>query len=102
MLRNHVTRAAVRQVLFARPQPEQLRELRQPTPPPSCELDTIHPWRPAHYHFRIEASGRPPLTTMLYLAGDPYLGVDVIDSIKERLLIDTSSGVVDFDFVLAA
>jgi protocatechuate 3,4-dioxygenase beta subunit len=60
-----------------------------------------HPWRPAHYHFRIEAEGRPPLTTMLYMADDPWLSVDVIDSIKERLLVDTSSGVVDYDFVLA-
>jgi protocatechuate 3,4-dioxygenase beta subunit len=60
-----------------------------------------HPWRPAHYHFRIEAPGRPPLTTMLYLADDPWLSVDVIDSIKDSLLVDTSSGVVDFDFVLA-
>jgi protocatechuate 3,4-dioxygenase beta subunit len=60
-----------------------------------------HPWRPAHFHLRIEAPGRPPLTTMLYLRDDPWLSVDVIDSIKEPLLVDVSSGVVDYDFVLA-
>jgi catechol 1,2-dioxygenase len=60
-----------------------------------------HPWRPAHYHFRVEAPGREPLTTMLYLIDDPWLRADVIDSVKERLLIDTSSGTVDYDFVLA-
>ena len=37
---------------------------------------------------------------MLYLQDDPWLEHDVIDSVKERLLVDTSSGVVDYDFVL--
>jgi hydroxyquinol 1,2-dioxygenase len=60
-----------------------------------------HAWRPAHYHFRVVTPGREPLTTMLYLADDPWLSVDVIDSIKDRLLIDVSSGIVDYDFVLA-
>jgi protocatechuate 3,4-dioxygenase beta subunit len=60
-----------------------------------------HPWRPAHFHLHIEAPGRPPLTTMLYLRDDPWLSVDVIDSIKEPLLVDVSSGVVEYDFVLA-
>jgi protocatechuate 3,4-dioxygenase beta subunit len=60
-----------------------------------------HPWRPAHFHLRLEAPGREPLTTMLYLADDPWLTVDVIDSVKDRLLVDTSAGVVDYDFILA-
>jgi catechol 1,2-dioxygenase len=61
-----------------------------------------HPYRPAHFHIRIEAEGRDPLTTMLYLRDDPWLDVDVIDSIKDSLLVEPRDGAIEFDFVLAA
>lgn len=61
-----------------------------------------YPWRPAHFHFRIESEGREPLTTMLYIRDDPWIEVDVIDSVKERLVVEPTDGVIDFDFMLAA
>ncbi|MGH2722273.1 MAG: hypothetical protein ACRDJO_11845, partial [Actinomycetota bacterium] len=29
--------------------------------------------RPAHVHFKVDHPGHAPLTTQLFLAGDPYL-----------------------------
>ncbi len=46
-----------------------------------------HAWRPAHIHLRVEAPGYRPLTTMIYLADDPWLGDDTIGSVKESLVV---------------
>jgi len=46
-----------------------------------------HPWRPAHLHLKLSAPGHRPLTTMLYLDGDPWLDDDTIFSVKPGLVV---------------
>lgn len=46
-----------------------------------------HPWRPAHLHVKVSAAGHRPLTTMLYLDGDPWLHDDTIFSVKPELVV---------------
>lgn len=46
-----------------------------------------HAWRPAHLHFRVEAEGYEPLTTMLFIDGDPWLRDDAIGAVKDSLVI---------------
>jgi catechol 1,2-dioxygenase len=46
-----------------------------------------HPWRPAHLHLKVSAPGHRPLTTMLYLEGDPWLHDDTIFSVKPELVV---------------
>lgn len=46
-----------------------------------------HPWRPAHLHLKLSAPGHRPLTTMLYLDGDPWLDDDTIFSVKPSLIV---------------
>lgn len=45
-----------------------------------------HAWRPAHIHFKVTRDGFAPLTTMLFMPGDPWLGSDVIGAVKESLI----------------
>ncbi|MEV1169179.1 dioxygenase [Nonomuraea sp. NPDC049784] len=45
-----------------------------------------HPMRPAHLHYRVTAPGHRPLTTHVFLAGDPYLGSDAAFAVKEELI----------------
>ncbi len=47
-----------------------------------------HPYRPAHIHFRVSAEGYEPLTTELYLNGDPYLDSDVVFGVRSSLIVD--------------
>lgn len=47
-----------------------------------------HPWRPAHLHFRIRASGFEPLVTHLFRAGDPYLASDVVFGVRGSLVVE--------------
>lgn len=47
-----------------------------------------HPYRPAHIHFQVSADGYVPLTTELYLNGDPYLDSDVVFGVRSSLVID--------------
>jgi protocatechuate 3,4-dioxygenase beta subunit len=46
-----------------------------------------HAFRPAHVHYRAEAEGYAPLTTMVFVAGDPWLGDDVIGADKAGLTV---------------
>ena len=46
-----------------------------------------HDNRPGHIHLRISAAGYEPLTTMLFMAGDPWLDDDVIGAVKRELVI---------------
>jgi len=46
-----------------------------------------HPWRPAHLHLKVSAPRHEPLTTMLYVEGDPWLHDDTIFSVKPALTI---------------
>jgi hydroxyquinol 1,2-dioxygenase len=76
-----------------------------------------HPYRPAHIHFMISASGCETLVTHVFLAGDPYLNSDVVFGVKDALIVEletqssgsTSRGnmideptrLLRYDFVLA-
>jgi protocatechuate 3,4-dioxygenase beta subunit len=45
-----------------------------------------HPNRPAHVHFLVTAPGHRPVTTHLFVAGDPYLDSDAVFGVKESLI----------------
>jgi hydroxyquinol 1,2-dioxygenase len=76
-----------------------------------------HPWRPAHLHFMIRATGYQPLTTHIFRAADPYLDSDVVFGVRSSLVgdyvehpagtapdgsvVDTPYFTLDQDFVLA-
>lgn len=42
--------------------------------------------RPAHVHVRVEAPGFERLTTMVFVAGDPYLDADPVFGVKASLI----------------
>jgi hydroxyquinol 1,2-dioxygenase len=46
-----------------------------------------HPYRPAHIHFKLSADGYKPLTTELYVNGDPYLDSDVVFGVHSALIV---------------
>lgn len=46
-----------------------------------------HPYRPAHIHFIISADGYRPVTTELYVDGDPYLDSDAVFGVRESLVV---------------
>lgn len=45
-----------------------------------------HPWRPAHVHFMIEASGCEKLATHVFVDGDQYLDSDAVFGVKDSLV----------------
>jgi protocatechuate 3,4-dioxygenase beta subunit len=47
-----------------------------------------HPFRPAHIHVRVSADGFAPLTTHLFVGGDPYLASDAVFGTKDSLVVD--------------
>jgi hydroxyquinol 1,2-dioxygenase len=47
-----------------------------------------HPFRPAHIHVRIFARGFAPITTHLFVKGDPYLASDAVFGTKDSLVVD--------------
>jgi hydroxyquinol 1,2-dioxygenase len=63
-----------------------------------------HAFRPAHIHYRVDAEGYAPLTTMIFFAGDPWLGDDTIGADRPELTISidrsTSRATATFDIVL--
>lgn len=62
-----------------------------PTDGPGGELLRAmgrHPMRPAHIHYRVEAPGHRPVTTHVFVAGDPYLASDAAFAVKEELVVD--------------
>jgi catechol 1,2-dioxygenase len=62
-----------------------------PTDGPGGELLRAmgrHPMRPAHIHYRVEAEGHRPVTTHVFVAGDPYLDSDAAFAVKEELVVD--------------
>ncbi len=76
-----------------------------------------HPFRPAHVHFMIGHPGCETLVTHVFLAGDPYLGSDVVFGVKDSLIrplehqqagttergaaVGTGMAALRYDFVLA-
>lgn len=75
-----------------------------------------HPYRPAHVHFIVSAEGYKPVTTELFVEGDPYLDSDAVFGVRESLVVpfvwnDSKEDaarlgvpvpfyIVDYDFVL--
>lgn len=47
-----------------------------------------HPYRPAHIHFKVSADGYVPLTTELYMEGDPYIDSDVVFGVRSALIVN--------------
>lgn len=47
-----------------------------------------HPYRPAHVHFIVTAAGYRPLTTHLFVKGDPYLTSDAVFATRDALVVD--------------
>jgi protocatechuate 3,4-dioxygenase beta subunit len=47
-----------------------------------------HPYRPAHIHLLISAEGFTPVTTHLFVKGDPYLDSDAVFGTKDSLVVD--------------
>jgi protocatechuate 3,4-dioxygenase beta subunit len=46
-----------------------------------------HPFRPAHIHFILSAEGYKPVTTELFVEGDPYLDSDAVFGVRESLIV---------------
>ena len=47
-----------------------------------------HPFRPAHIHLLVSAEGFVPVTTHLFVKGDPYLDSDAVFGTKDSLVVD--------------
>lgn len=47
-----------------------------------------HPYRPAHIHVILSAEGCVPVTTHLFMAGDPYLESDTVFGVKASLVVE--------------
>ena len=47
-----------------------------------------HSMRPAHIHFMVRAPGFRPLTTHIFVEGDPYLESDAVFGVKDSLVVD--------------
>ena len=75
-----------------------------------------HPYRPAHIHFIVSADGFKPVTTELFVEGDPYIDSDAVFGVRDslvapfvrhesadeavRLNVPAPFYTVDYDFVL--
>jgi hydroxyquinol 1,2-dioxygenase len=63
-------------------------------------------WRPAHFHFLLKAEGHRPITTEIFLAGDPHLGSDAVFGVRKSLIVEPTirdgRPVVDLAFTLAS
>jgi hydroxyquinol 1,2-dioxygenase len=46
-----------------------------------------HPYRPAHTHMIVSAPGYEPVTTHLFVEGDPYLESDAVFGVKNSLVV---------------
>lgn len=47
-----------------------------------------HPYRPAHIHFIVAAEGYEPITTELFVEGDPYLDSDAVFGVRNSLIVN--------------
>ena len=47
-----------------------------------------HPYRPAHVHAKVSAPGYQPITTHVFVKGDPYLGSDAVFGVKDSLVVE--------------
>ena len=54
-----------------------------------------HPWRPAHIHFVVSATGYEPVTTHIFDRRDEYLGSDAVFAVKPSLLRELTARSAD-------
>lgn len=47
-----------------------------------------HAYRPAHLHTIVSARGYEPVTTHLFVKGDPYLDSDAVFGVKDSLIVN--------------
>ena len=47
-----------------------------------------HPYRPAHFHFRVRAPGYKDLTTQVFERGGQYTENDSVFAVKDSLMIE--------------
>ena len=64
-----------------------------------------HPWRPAHLHFMIKATGYETLITHVFRDGDRYLDSDAVFGVRQSLIAQWEKQadgryLVEYDFVL--
>ena len=59
-----------------------------------------HPWRPAHTHMVVAADGYQSVITHLFDSHSNYLDSDAVFGVRPSLIVDMSTPVVHFDFVL--
>ena len=64
-----------------------------------------HPWRPAHLHFLIKASGYETLITHVFRDRSEYLDSDAVFGVRQSLVCDwvqqpDGSYLLEYDFVL--
>ena len=60
-----------------------------------------HPWRPAHIHFIVSAPSYDPVTTHLFVDGDPYLDSDAVFGLApDGSTLAVPYFTVDYDFGL--
>jgi hydroxyquinol 1,2-dioxygenase len=60
-----------------------------PSSGPSGELLRLlgrHPWRAAHIHFKLSAPKYTPLTTQIFIAGDPHLDSDTTFAVRSAIV----------------
>lgn len=60
-----------------------------PSSGPSGELLGLlgrHPWRAAHIHVKLSAPEYTPLTTQIFIAGDPHLDSDTTFSVRSAIV----------------
>jgi len=60
-----------------------------PASGPSGELLRLlgrHTWRAAHIHFKLSASEYTPLTTQIFMAGDPHLDSDTTFAVRSAIV----------------
>jgi protocatechuate 3,4-dioxygenase beta subunit len=60
-----------------------------PASGPSGELLRLlgrHTWRAAHIHFKVSASEYTPLTTQIFMAGDPHLDSDTTFAVRSAIV----------------
>lgn len=64
-----------------------------------------HTWRAAHIHFKLSAPNYSPLTTQIYIAGDPHLDSDTTFAVRTAIIQpqqheQSSFYTSEFDFIL--
>jgi len=47
-----------------------------------------HPWRPAHLHLIVSATGHSALVTELFVADDPYIDEDAVFGVRDSIAVE--------------